>query len=194
MDHSWKSKDERATDARNGAVASVTVVSPAGLRSIWTLCRLSSHGHLFTGVPHAVCLTGRSCQGTMPAPSQIPAFAGAPRPKADHTSFHLPVHVLIWIRIRHLADVMTLWLQFYKSLFVHLFLKCVIGLVMSDSLWPHGLWLLENGILHARILEWISIPFSKGSSWPRDRTRVSRIAGRSFTIWATYDQIELIIY
>ena len=34
-----------------------------------------------------------------------------------------------------------------------------------------------HGILQARILEWLSIPFSKGSSWPRDQTQVSCIAG-----------------
>ena len=38
-------------------------------------------------------------------------------------------------------------------------------------------------ILQARILEWIAIPFSRGSSWPRDRTWISHIAGRFFTIW-----------
>ena len=37
----------------------------------------------------------------------------------------------------------------------------------------------------ARILEWVAVSFSRGSSWPRDRTQVSRIAGRFFTIWAT---------
>ena len=42
-----------------------------------------------------------------------------------------------------------------------------------------------HGILQARILEWIVIPFSKGSSQPRDRTQVSCIAGRFFTVWAT---------
>ena len=42
-----------------------------------------------------------------------------------------------------------------------------------------------HGILQARILEWIAIPFSRGSSQPRDQTRVSRIAGRFFTFWAT---------
>ena len=42
-----------------------------------------------------------------------------------------------------------------------------------------------HGILQARILEWIAIPFSRGSFWPRDLTWVSCIAGRSFTIWAT---------
>ena len=39
-------------------------------------------------------------------------------------------------------------------------------------------------ILQARILEWIAIPLSRESSWLRDRTWVSHIAGRFFTIWA----------
>ena len=42
-----------------------------------------------------------------------------------------------------------------------------------------------HGILQARVLEWIAISFSRGSSWPRDRTRVSRIPGRRFNLWAT---------
>ena len=41
-----------------------------------------------------------------------------------------------------------------------------------------------HGILQARILEWTAIPFSRGSSRPRDRTLVSCIAGRFFTVWA----------
>ena len=35
-----------------------------------------------------------------------------------------------------------------------------------------------------RILEWVAFPFSSGSSWPRDLTRVSLIAGGFFTNWA----------
>ena len=42
-----------------------------------------------------------------------------------------------------------------------------------------------HGIFQAWILEWVAISFSRGSSWPRDWTQVSRIAGRCFTIWAT---------
>ena len=42
-----------------------------------------------------------------------------------------------------------------------------------------------HAIFQARILEWVAIPISRGSFWPRDQTRVSRIAGRLFTIWAT---------
>ena len=40
-------------------------------------------------------------------------------------------------------------------------------------------------IFQARILEWIAISFSRGSSWSRDRTQVSCIVGRRFTVWAT---------
>ena len=39
----------------------------------------------------------------------------------------------------------------------------------------------DHGILQAR-LEWVAIPFSRGSSHPRDQTQVSYIAGRFFTI------------
>ena len=42
-----------------------------------------------------------------------------------------------------------------------------------------------HGILQARILECVTIPFTRVSSRPRDRTQVSRITGRVFTIWAT---------
>ena len=41
-----------------------------------------------------------------------------------------------------------------------------------------------HGILQARILEWIAIPFSRGSSEPRDQTWISCIVGRLFTVWA----------
>ena len=51
--------------------------------------------------------------------------------------------------------------------------------VMSDSL-PH-MHNTVHGILQSGILEWVAIPFSRGSSQPRDQTQVSRIAGRLFT-------------
>ena len=40
------------------------------------------------------------------------------------------------------------------------------------------------GILQARILEWVAIPFSRGSSQPRDRTQVSHTAGGFFFLSA----------
>ena len=42
-----------------------------------------------------------------------------------------------------------------------------------------------HGILQAGILEWATIPFSRGPSQPRDQAQVSLLAGRFFTIWAT---------
>ena len=41
-----------------------------------------------------------------------------------------------------------------------------------------------HGILQARILEWVTVSFSRGSSRPRNPTWVSCIAGRFFTDWA----------
>ena len=45
-----------------------------------------------------------------------------------------------------------------------------------------------HGIFQARVLEWVAI-FSRESSWPRDRTPVSCIAGRHFTVWATREAL-----
>ena len=49
---------------------------------------------------------------------------------------------------------------------------------MSSSLRPHG---IVHGILQARILEWVAIPFSRGCSQPREQTQVSHTAGGFFT-------------
>ena len=42
-----------------------------------------------------------------------------------------------------------------------------------------------RGIFQARVLKWVAISFSRGSSRPRDWIWVSRIVGRRFTVWAT---------
>ena len=53
-------------------------------------------------------------------------------------------------------------------------------------------------ILQSRIVEWLAISYSRGSSWPRDQTQVSCIAGRFFTIWAireahfTYNSVYIL--
>ena len=55
-----------------------------------------------------------------------------------------------------------------------------------------------HGILQARILKWVAIPFSRGTSWPRDWTQVSCIAGRFFyrlnqgKLW--YFSLQSLIY
>ena len=50
---------------------------------------------------------------------------------------------------------------------------------------------LSMGILQARILKWVVMPSSRGSSQLRDLTQVSCILGRFFTIWATREAQEL---
>ena len=49
-----------------------------------------------------------------------------------------------------------------------------------------------HGILQARKLEWVAYPFSRGSSWLRNWTRVSCIAGGFFTSWDTREALYII--
>ena len=67
--------------------------------------------------------------------------------------------------------------------------------VMSDSAAPWTICSLSgssvNGTVQARILEWVASSFSRGSSQPSDRTLVSHIAGRFFTVWPTREALLL---
>ena len=71
----------------------------------------------------------------------------------------------------------TLWDRNYYVL-------CVLShSAMSDSLWPTVCdppGSSVHGIFQVRILEWVAIPFFRGSSQPRDPTQVSCFAGRFF--------------
>ena len=65
-------------------------------------------------------------------------------------------------------------------IYIHLVLYCavLIWLVVSNPLWPHGLYVacqapLSMGIFQARILEWLAMPTSRASSQPRDQTQGS---------------------
>ena len=51
-----------------------------------------------------------------------------------------------------------------------------------------------QGILQARMLEWVAIPFSRRSFQQRDWTQISCIAGRFFTFWATRDASRQNVY
>ena len=59
--------------------------------------------------------------------------------------------------------------------------------VTSSSLWPYGLCsppgFSVHGISQARILEWVAVSFSRGSSQPRDQTHVSCISRRVLYHW-----------
>ena len=49
--------------------------------------------------------------------------------------------------------------------------------------------LLSMGILLAGILEWVTMPSSRGFSQPREWTQVSHIKGEFFTIWTTREAL-----
>ena len=51
-----------------------------------------------------------------------------------------------------------------------------------------------HGIFQAIVLEWIAISFSRGSSQPRDRTQVSCIVDRCFTVWATREVYQRLVF
>ena len=82
--------------------------------------------------------------------------------------------------------------QSYSVIWVYMS-ESVSYSVMSDSLQPYGLFATPwsppgssvHGILQVRILEWVVMPFSRGSSRSRDRTQVSCIVCIFFIIWAT---------
>ena len=77
---------------------------------------------------------------------------------------------------------------FWNYLLFQFFLDTVAVLVAQSCLTLCDPWtvarqaLSVHGILQARILKWVAIPFSRGSSQPRDRTQVFCIASRFFTV------------
>ena len=115
------------------------------------------------------------------------------------TVMNTGVHAAFWIRVFIFSRYMPrnrITESYGNSIFsfVKICVLCVSRSVVSNSLWP-----LDysppvssvHGISQARILEWVTIPFSRGSSWPRNRTWVSCIASRFFTIWATRETLFL---
>ena len=78
-------------------------------------------------------------------------------------------------------------IEFLKCLYVCL-LSCFSLVWLFTTLWivatqaPSSIY----GILQARILEWVAMPPSRGSSWPKDWTHISCFAGKFFTHWATW--------
>ena len=59
--------------------------------------------------------------------------------------------------------------------------KIKVKVSQSDLTLREPMDYTDGGILQARIMEWVAIPFSRGSSQPRDRTQVSCIAGGFLT-------------
>ena len=91
----------------------------------------------------------------------------------------------VWIRSQALWKALDWGICLGKKKVQVLVTQSCLTLCNSIDYSPPGSSV--HGVLQARILEWVAISFSRGSSQPRDRTWVSYIAGRFFTIWATGD-------
>ena len=75
----------------------------------------------------------------------------------------------------------------YKIIYVPCYQSCPTLWDLMDCSPPGS---SVHGILQARILEWVAMPSSRGSSQSRDQTQVSCTIGRFFTIWATREAQE----
>ena len=92
-------------------------------------------------------------------------------PTLNCPSFDLYSDTVFHLMIRM---ILGYWLIIYS---VHLFTCDPMDCSLPGS--------SVHGILQARILEWVVIPFSRESSQPRDWTWISCIVGGFFTVWAT---------
>ena len=73
---------------------------------------------------------------------------------------------------------------------VHACTRMHVCSVVFNSLWPHGLFSTSasvDGIFKAIILEQFAIFFSRGSSWPTDRSHVSWVDKQILYHWATWE-------
>ena len=71
---------------------------------------------------------------------------------------------------------------------------CNVKVIQSGPTLCNPIDYTVHGMLQARILEWVAVPFSKGSSQPRNQTMVSCIAGGLFTNWASFFTDWAILY
>ena len=104
------------------------------------------------------------------------------------TSFFNDFHLVAILRclalcFPTLTFIMWLWIHWkWKKVKMKITQLCLTLCDPPDGSLPGS---SVHGILQARILAWVAVPFSRGSSQLRDWTQVSRIAGGFFTIWAT---------
>ena len=92
-----------------------------------------------------------------------------------------------WLYVHFLRGSISIWPHVLQAEFIleRAAVEDVKGLVIQ--LCPDS---SIHGILQAGILEWVVMPFSGISSWPRDWTQVSCMAGRFFAVWATRETQE----
>ena len=75
----------------------------------------------------------------------------------------------------------------------HALLQGIFPTQGSNPGLPHCRWILYHLSYQEspKLLEWVAYPFSRGTSWPRNRTRVSCIVDRIFTSWATWEALQM---
>ena len=113
----------------------------------------------------------------------------------------IPDHITCLLRNLYVGQEAIDWFQIGKGIWQgHILLLCLLKLYAECcavlSCFSH-VWLFETpwtvahqaslstGVLQARILEWVAMPFSRGSSQPRDWTQVSHVGSGFFTVWVT---------
>ena len=96
------------------------------------------------------------------------------------------------------SNMFSQWLPWFVYIFiisikVHFQILCWFKVKVKVTQSYPTLWdpmdYIIHGILQARILEWVAIPFSRESSQPRGWTWVSHPAGRLFIVWVTREPL-----
>ena len=114
-----------------------------------------------------------------------------------------------WRELGKLVKVGSLWVQTYSYNITefwwsnvqhddYIYQYCIVCAVLSHSVMSDSAtsWAvahqapLSMGIIQTRILEWVAMPSSRGSSQPRNQTQVFHNACRFFTAWATKEAQE----
>ena len=148
------------------------------LQKYWSGLTFSSHGNLpDLGIepvsPAAPALTGRF-------------FTTEPPVKPISDMKHMQItSIQTWY--------ISQFLKIYKQSFIILSIKSEVAQLCPALCDPMGCSLAASsihGIFQASILERVAISFSRSSSLPRDWTQVSHIVGRSFTLWATREDLK----
>ena len=133
-----------------------------------------------------------SCPQSFPASGSFqmsPFFAsGGQSIGASASALVLPVNIQGWFP-SGLTDLMPLLSKGLSRVWVsesHTVVTFILSLTFSDPMDC----IVPRILPQVRILEWVAYPFFRGSSQPRDQTRVSCIAGRFSTNWAMREAQE----
>ena len=109
--------------------------------------------------------------------------AGVVCRRESFLQFPGPVDSPFILHLFFLGLLLLLVFLLHSLLFLSISLKVKVKVAQSCPTFCNPMDCTVYGILQARILEWVAFPFSRGSCWPRNPTRVSCIAGGFFTNW-----------